>query len=115
MQIQVDTDHNIETSEKFIAGIDAEIRTVLARFTEHMTRIEVHLSDESAGRSTGEDKRCVLQARPAGRSPLAVTHQAATVDEALLGAVHKLKRLLDSETASSEDRNTRATIRGPRH
>jgi ribosome-associated translation inhibitor RaiA len=111
MQIQVDTDHNIDASQALIAHVEAEIDAVLARFAEHLTRIEVHLSDESAGRSTGDDKRCVLQARPAGRSPLTVTEQAATVDEALNGAVHKLKRLL----VSAEDGNARASIRGPGH
>jgi ribosome-associated translation inhibitor RaiA len=115
MQIQVDTDHNIEASEKLVARVEAEIRERLARFAEHLTRVEVHLSDESDGRSTGEDTRCVLQARPAGRSSLTVTHDAATLDEALHGAVHRLKRLLASDTASSEDKNGKASIRGPRH
>lgn len=115
MQIQVDTDHNIEASERLITHVETEVRAVLARFAEHLTRIDVHFSDQSAGRSTGDDQRCVLQARPAGRSPLTVTDQGPTVEEALHGAVHKLKRLLTSENLSFEDRTDRSTIRGPHH
>lgn len=111
MQIQVDTDHNIEASETLIARVEAEIHEVLARFAEQLTRVEVHLSDDSAGRSTANDKRCVLEARPSGRAAVAVTHHAATVDEALTGAAHKLKRLL----AGSDDHIARGTIRGPGH
>lgn len=112
MQIQVNTDHNIEASEAFLARIEAEILAVLARFADGLTRIEVHLSDESAGRSSGEDKRCMLEARPAGRTPVAVTHHAATIDEALQGAAHKLTKLLDSESGSAGGRTSRDTIRG---
>lgn len=58
MQIQVDTDHNIGASESFIASVEEQIREAMARFDEQLTRIEVHLSDESAGRSTGNDMPC---------------------------------------------------------
>ncbi len=112
MQIQINTDHNIDASEAVVARVEVEIRAVLARFAEHLTRIEAHLSDESAGRSSGDDKRCMLEARPAGRAPVAVTHHAATVDEATRGALHKLQRLLDSRSGSAGERTARDSIRG---
>jgi hypothetical protein len=34
----------------------------------------------------------VMEARLEGRQPVAVTHQAATLDQALEGAAHKLTR-----------------------
>jgi hypothetical protein len=86
MDIQVDTDHNVTADQARIAGIDSEVRAVLAHYADHLTRVEVHLSDESAGRSTGADKRCALQARPAGRAPVAVTDRATTADAALRAA-----------------------------
>ncbi len=112
MQIQVNTDHNIDGSEEFIAYVELEIRTVLARFASHLTRIEAHLGDESAGRSSGNDKRCLLEARPAGRTPVVVTQHAATAEEATRGAVYKLSRLLDSEFGRAEGGTTRDSIRG---
>lgn len=112
MQIQVNTDNNIDAPEDTIATIEAEVRTVLAQLADHLSRVEVHLSDQSAGRSSGKDKRCMLEARPAGGEPLVVTHQAATIEDALTGAARKLKRLLASNTASAEGRNAHDTIRG---
>lgn len=112
MEIQVNTDHNINAHQARIADFEIEIRAVLAHFVDHLTRVEVHLSDESAGRSSGEDKRCTLEARPGGRAPVAVTDQAATVDEALRGALHKLKRLLEGEPTSPTGHHARDSIRG---
>lgn len=112
MQVQVNTDNNIYASEDTIASVEAEVRTILAQLADHLTRIEVHLSDQSAGRSSGEDKRCMLEARPAGSEPLAVTYQAATIDEALTGAARKLKGLLASNIASAKSRHGRDSIRG---
>jgi hypothetical protein len=111
MDIQVDTDHNVNADQARIAGIESEVRAVLAHCADHLTRVEVHLSDESAGRSTGQDKRCVLQARPAGRAPVAVTDHGATVDAALRGALHKLKRLLDGDPAGPTGHHARDSIR----
>lgn len=111
MEIQVDSDHNVNADQARIADIETEVRDILAHFVDHLTRVEVHLSDESAGRSSGEDKRCVLQARPAGRAAVAVTDHADSVDAALRGALHKLKRLLDNGHAGPTGRHARDSIR----
>ena len=42
-----------------------------------------------------KDERCLLEARLAGLQPLAVSHQATTLEQAVDGAVEKLKRSLD--------------------
>ena len=82
MQIQVRTDNNIEAREGLASQVEAELAAALSRFSDQLTRVEVHLGDESAGRSSGDDKRCMLEARPAGRAPVAVTNYAATLGEA---------------------------------
>src|SRR5829696_8201924 len=79
MQIQVHTDRNVDVSAGIIERIEAELESALSRFSDQITRVEVHLGDESAGRSGGADKRCMLEARPAGQQPVAVTHHAASV------------------------------------
>jgi ribosome-associated translation inhibitor RaiA len=63
---------------------------------DHVTRVEVHLSDENTGKSGRRDQRCMLEARIEGRQPVAVTDQAATVEQAVHSAAQKLARLLDS-------------------
>ncbi len=112
MKIQVNTDKNIEGGADLAERTEADVASALARFEQRLTRIEVHLRNESAGRTTGEDVRCLIEARPAGRDPVAVTHHATTVPEALRGATDKLEALLSGTFGQEEDQNLRATIRG---
>jgi hypothetical protein len=44
-----------------------------------------------------------MEARPRGLQPLAVTHVANNVDQALTGACEKLERLLDSTLSQIDD------------
>ena len=97
MQIQVNTDGNIDGREGLVGRVSAQIESRLGRFSEQITRIEVHLGDESAGRTSDSDKRCVIEAWPACRSPVAVTSHASSVDDALSGVLDKLASLLASE------------------
>jgi ribosome-associated translation inhibitor RaiA len=96
MQILVNTDSNIEATNDLVREVEASVGTVLARFASRLTRIEVHLKDESAGRTTPDDISCTLEARPAGGNPLAATDNASTVTGAVTGALHKLASVLDS-------------------
>jgi len=111
MQIQVNTDANVEGRDELTGRVEAEIGAALSRFSDHITRVEVHLGDESAGRSGGADMRCVLEARPAGQAPVAVTHHAATLDEACRGAAQRLKSLLDTHFGRLDDRKGGDSIR----
>ena len=112
MQIYVRTDNNIDGSGKLTAYVEGEVTAALSRFSDHITRIDVHLSDESGGRATGADIRCMIQARPAGQTPVTVTDDAGSVDAALAGAIHRLNHLLESHEGRQEDQHARASIRG---
>ncbi|MFN3972542.1 MAG: HPF/RaiA family ribosome-associated protein [Gemmobacter sp.] len=96
MHIQVNTDDNVDGSDALIAQIKAEVADGLSRFADQITRVEVHLSDENAGKGGSDDQRCLLEVRPTGQQPMAVTHQGATVAEASAGAVQKMQRKLQS-------------------
>ncbi|TDW29457.1 HPF/RaiA family ribosome-associated protein [Cryobacterium psychrophilum] len=96
MQILVNTDSNIEGTDDMVREVEASVNTLLARFTPRLTRIEVHLRDESAGKTTPDDITCTLEARPAGGNPLVVTDNASTPTAAVTGALHKLASMLDS-------------------
>jgi ribosome-associated translation inhibitor RaiA len=111
MQIQVHTDRNVDVSDGMVQRIEAELGSALSRFGDQITRVEVHLADESAGRSGGVDKRCMLEARPAGQPPVAVTHHAASVGEACSGAVHKLETLLQNKYGRADHRKGGESIR----
>lgn len=96
MQIQINTDHHIEGHEALVAWATGEVKSALNRHSAHITRVEVHLSDENGHKSGTNDKRCVMEARLQGRQPLAVTHHAETLYQAVTGAADKLTRLIES-------------------
>jgi ribosome-associated translation inhibitor RaiA len=103
MKIQLNTDVHIEGTEALAAQVSATVEQALARFVEHVTRVEVHLSDENAGKSGQQDQRCMLEARLEGRQPVAVTEHAATLEQAVHGAAQKLAHLLDSRLGRLHD------------
>jgi ribosomal subunit interface protein len=103
MQIQLNTDAHIEATEALTAQVNATVEQTLKRFSEHITRVEVHLSDENGDKSGQLDQRCLLEARLEGRQPVAVTEHAATLEQAVHGAAQKLARLLDSTLGRLHD------------
>ncbi|MBS0392014.1 MAG: HPF/RaiA family ribosome-associated protein [Comamonadaceae bacterium] len=111
MQVQVHTNDHIQGGESLIQWTQEEVATKLTRFREHVTRVEVFLSDVDAGKSGVADKRCVIEARPAGRQPVAATAEAAKVAEAVAGALDKLVRSLGDDITRAKDRQGRESIR----
>ena len=57
MKIQLNTDVHIEGTEALAAQVSASVEQALERFSEHITRVEVHLSDENGGKSGQHDQR----------------------------------------------------------
>jgi ribosome-associated translation inhibitor RaiA len=113
MQIQINTDHNVPSHAAMTARVSGIVENSLGRFSARITRVEVHLSDENGNKSSPNDKRCMMEARLKGRQPVAVSRQAATMDEALDGAGDKLARLLESALGRVHDQ--KRGKRGPSH
>lgn len=103
MHIQINTDSNIEGREKLADHIKGVVESALSRFSTQITRVEVHLGDENAGKGGQADKRCMMEARLEGHQPTAVTHHAQSIDEAVDGAAGKLERLLDNTLGRLRD------------
>lgn len=103
MQININTDSSIDRN----AGLDAHVQTVVAaaigRFAEHITRVEVHLSDNNSQKSADGDNRCLIEARVTGYQPVAVSDHDATLHQAIAGAAEKLRRALDSALGRLHD------------
>lgn len=97
MQVQINSDRSVEVDAELTKAVQDEVTDAMKRFGDRITRVEVHLSDVNGDRSGSRDKRCLLEARPAGRGPVAVTEQAATLEEAVRSAGRKMQRLLTSE------------------
>ncbi len=96
MKIQINTDNHIEGTQALTEQVEATVRSALTRFADSISRIEVHLSDENGPKASDDDKRCLIEARLAGRQPIAVSHQGGTVLEAVGGAADKLERALET-------------------
>jgi ribosome-associated translation inhibitor RaiA len=94
MQIHVHTDHTIHGTEELTTDVQTTITGALSRFTNYLTRVEAHLSDENGHKSGGDDIKCVIEVRPTGRQPIAVTHHAPNVSLAVRGASDKMKSTL---------------------
>jgi hypothetical protein len=112
MQVIVNTDHNITLSEDATGEIVSAIESKLAHFSSHLTRVEVHLSDGSAGRSTGDDIQCRLEARPEGKDPEFASDNASSVDSAVNGAIRKMQHVLDTVFGRANDRKGGSSMGG---
>ncbi len=96
MKIQFNTDKNVTGSEELKTLITALISEDLSRYSDQITRLEVHLSDEDGNKHGQNDKRCMIEARLEGMQPIAVTNHADTSEQAVTGAVDKLKSSLNT-------------------
>ena len=113
MQILLTTDNYITGTTELTSVVQGVVEGTLGRFGNRMTRVEVHLTDESsATKSSENDKRCVMEARMAGMQPIAVRHQGATIEQALEGAAEKLERTLDRKLEKRDDPKGRTSFSG---
>lgn len=94
MQIQFNTDSTINGHERLQTYFSEELEKTLSRFDDKITRVEVHLGDENKDKFGIDDKRCLIEVRLAGLNPLAVSHNADTIEKAFSGASDKIKRVL---------------------
>ncbi|MNY13229.1 hypothetical protein D3C86_1463550 [compost metagenome] len=95
MTIQLNTDKNLTIHQEYEEKIHGQLNEGLSRYSDLITRLEVHLSDENGSKDGLDDKRCLLEARIAGKEPIAVTNLGNTYDLALNGALTKLKSTLE--------------------
>ena len=113
MQIQVNTDNHIDGSEQLTREVQSVVARSLGRFGERITRVEVHLSDESSSAKSGnDDKRCAMEARLAGLKPMTASHHSASLDQALEGAADKLEKMLRRTLERLDDAKGRISHAG---
>ena len=104
MQIQINTGESVEGREALHRHTESVVKDALGRFADHVTRVEIHLSDVNGHKVGDSDKRVMMEARIAGRQPIAVTDQAGSLHQAIEGATQKLKRSLDGAFGKLADK-----------
>ena len=105
MLIEVRTDGNIKGSEQSSAEVKAVVHAALDRFGDRIRRVDVHLSDTVGHRTGHDDKCCMIEARLDGREPIAVTHRESTMKQAIHGAIHNLKKSVESALGKEATRD----------
>ncbi len=97
MQLQLNTDANIEGDERLSEIAEDIVTSALGHLGSRITRVEVYLADANAARGGSDDILCTVEARPEGLQPMVTTHSDANVESALRGAAKKMRAALDSQ------------------
>jgi ribosomal subunit interface protein len=102
MQIQVHSG-DVQTSDALEAHVREQVRHAIGHFSARVTRVEAYFHDDNGLKHGAIDKRCVLEARPAGAKPIAVEAQAADLYVAIKSAATKLHRAVQHSIDRHEE------------
>lgn len=109
MQVFLNTDPHTDGRDEMADHLSSVVKDALARFGEHVTRVEAHIADENSHAKANPDEiQCTLEARLAGREPVVVKDRAANAHQAIQGAVGKLKRAIATVLEKHDPRHNAA-------
>ena len=108
MQINVNTDNTITKHQGLDEHVETVVRSAIGRFGDHVTRVDVHLSDENKEKKADGGNSCMLEARLAGVAPIVVHEHAVDLHQAINNAGGKLARALDSAIGRLQDKQRNA-------
>jgi ribosome-associated translation inhibitor RaiA len=111
IKVQVNASNDIDNKDSLESWASDFLNEQLARFDQDLTSIEVQLTDENHAVKGGVDKRCMLEARVNGRTPVAVTNYGTNQNLAIRGAADKLEHALDHALGKVREHRVRETIR----
>ena len=93
MQVVLNADHHIDGKHEMAEHLRVIVRDAVAQFGVHVTRVVAHIADEnSTFKTSPDDIQCTLEVGLIGREPVIVKARAGSVDQAIHGAVEKLKQ-----------------------
>ncbi|HWP18353.1 MAG TPA: HPF/RaiA family ribosome-associated protein [Burkholderiaceae bacterium] len=104
MQVQVNTGNHIRGGDSMSAEVAGWVEQALDHFEDQLTRVELHLNDVNSHKGGEADVRCLIEARVSGHEPIAVTHHAPNVEQAVRQAASKMERALDAVIGKRQER-----------
>ncbi len=104
MQFQFNSDNKTDGDAELAARVEEIVRPKLSRIEDRLTRVEVHVGDVNGPRTAGADKRCAVEARPAGMAPITATDHAASIEAAVAGATDKVLAAFDRQVGKRTTR-----------
>ncbi|MBX3323346.1 MAG: HPF/RaiA family ribosome-associated protein [Phycisphaeraceae bacterium] len=93
MQVQVNF-ADVKGSESLEQHIREELERSIGRYATRITRVEVHVSDHNGVKHSPNDKRCLMEARPAGHEPFVIEHHGDDFFAVVSVGADKLERVL---------------------
>ncbi len=94
MMIQINTDRTIEWHQRHNEHFKTLVSEELDRYGDHITRVEIHLSDENGPKEGINNIRCLMEVRLEGRQPIATSDQADNIELSVAGAIVKMQASL---------------------
>lgn len=123
MQVLVNSDHHIVGGKDLTERVQGVVEGRLDRFEGRIARVVVHLSDLNGSRrgdraallgerDARKTLRCLMEARVGGLRPIAVSHEAPTITQAIHVAADKLERALEHTFGKLEETSGRMPPEG---
>lgn len=85
---------DIEKTDPIDDHIATAVDHAIGRYADRVTRVEVHIGDLNKGKGGHDDKRCMMEARPAGEKPVAVEAVGDDLYSVITDASQKLARVV---------------------
>jgi ribosome-associated translation inhibitor RaiA len=105
MQINVNTDRTIASHQGLDEHVESVVRSSIDRFSEQITRVDVHLSNENREKGADGGNYCMMEARVSGYQPVVVHEHSAELHQSIKNAGSKLARALDSAIGRLQDKD----------
>ena len=105
MQINVNTDRTIQNHQGLDEHVESVVRSSIDRFGDHITRVDVHLSNENREKGADGGNYCMMEARVSGYQPIVVHEHSDDLRQSIKNAGGKLARALDSAIGRLQDNN----------
>ena len=105
MQINVNTDNTITNHQGLDEHVESVVRNAIDRFSDHLTGVEVHLSNENRQKGADGGNSCMMEARVCGYQPIVVHEHSDDLRQSIKNAASKLARSLDSALGRLQDKD----------
>jgi len=109
MQINVNTDRTIQNHQGLDEHVESVVRGSIDRFGDHITSVEVHLSNENKEKHADGGNSVMMEARVRGYQPIVIHDHSDDLRQSIKNAGGKLARALDSAIGRLQDKNKHAT------
>ena len=87
MEVNVNTDNTIQRHQGLDERVRAQVEEAIARFGDHVHRVDVHLSNENKEKHEDGSNYCMMEARVSGYAPVVVHAHAENLAQSIASAI----------------------------